>query len=159
MRSLFISEKIHPRQTKFSLSQMPKKPGYIYLIRAVGTNRYKIGLTTRRVEERFAELNSSQSAYPLKLMAFKAVGDVYEAEKFYHKKYASRKVHNEWFEFSPNIAQPLATELKKSNAPKPLISLKTFLLALGLVLLLIQCQRAHNENSDRPLKHEKQDFQ
>ncbi len=31
------------------------KPGYIYLIHAQGTNRYKIGLTTRSIEQRFSE--------------------------------------------------------------------------------------------------------
>ncbi|MBW4668396.1 MAG: GIY-YIG nuclease family protein [Cyanomargarita calcarea GSE-NOS-MK-12-04C] len=45
------------------------KTGHIYFIHAVGTSRYKIGLTTRSVKERLDELNSSQSAYPLQLIA------------------------------------------------------------------------------------------
>ena len=52
----------------FDDSAYRNKPGYIYLIHAQGTDRYKIGLTTRSVEVRLAELNSSQSPYPLELL-------------------------------------------------------------------------------------------
>ncbi|NER25978.1 MAG: GIY-YIG nuclease family protein, partial [Symploca sp. SIO1C2] len=45
----------------FDDSAYRNKPGFIYLIHAQETDRYKIGLTTRSVEARFAELNSSQS--------------------------------------------------------------------------------------------------
>ncbi|WP_265278066.1 GIY-YIG nuclease family protein [Nostoc sp. KVJ3] len=63
------------------------KPGYIYLIHSVGTYRYKIGLTVapRTPEERLKELNSRQSPYPLKLIHYVFVTDVYKVEKRFIK--------------------------------------------------------------------------
>ncbi|MBW4480053.1 MAG: GIY-YIG nuclease family protein [Tolypothrix brevis GSE-NOS-MK-07-07A] len=139
---------------------MLKKSGYIYLIRAVDTSRYKIGLTTRTPGERLAELNSSQSPYPLELIDYISVNDVHAAEKYYHQKYQSDRKHGEWFEFDSRKLRSIASEFRNHRKPpKPLVSLKTFMLALGLVLLLIQCHYSHNENRNRPLKHEKQNFQ
>lgn len=76
------------------------KPGYIYLIHAKGTRRHKIGLTTRDVEQRFNELNSSQSPYPLDLLHYIATEDVTKTEGYLHQKYAVHRCHGEWFEFS-----------------------------------------------------------
>jgi len=136
------------------------RAGYVYLICASGTNRYKIGLTSRNVEERLAELNSSQSPYPLELIDYISVSDVHSAEKYYHQKYQSDRVYGEWFEFdSQKLRSVVAGFNNHQKTPKPLITFKTFLLALGLVLLLIQCHYSHNENRNHPLKHEKQDFQ
>jgi len=130
------------------------------LIHAVGTNRYKIGLTVRTVEQRLAELNSSQSPYPLELIDYISVSDVHSAEKYYHQKYQSDRKHGEWFEFDKYKLRSIKAEFRNHRkTPKPLITFKTFLLALGLVLLLIQCHYSHNENRNYPLKHEKQDFQ
>jgi hypothetical protein len=78
------------------------KPGYIYLIHAKGTRprRYKIGLTTRDVWQRFNELNSSQSPYPLELLASIATDNVTETEGYLHDKYSFQRRHGEWFEFN-----------------------------------------------------------
>lgn len=73
--------------------------GSIYLVKATGTDRYKVGLTIRNVEERFKELNSSQSPYPLELIHFIKVEDVATAEKHFHKLFEANKVHGEWFVF------------------------------------------------------------
>jgi hypothetical protein len=84
----------------FDDSTYRNKPGFIYLIQAKGTNRYKIGLTTRSVEQRFAELNGSQSPYPLELLEFITTNNVTETEGYLHQKYAFQRCHGEWFEFN-----------------------------------------------------------
>ncbi len=76
------------------------KPGYIYLIHAQGTNRYKIGLTTRSVEQRFAELNGSQSPYPLELLEVISTDNVTTTEGYLHSKFSLQRRHGEWFEFT-----------------------------------------------------------
>lgn len=83
----------------FDNSTYRNKPGFIYLIHAQGTRRYKIGLTTRSVEQRFAELNSSQSPYPLDLIQSVAVTNVTNSEENLHQKFALNRRHGEWFEF------------------------------------------------------------
>lgn len=113
------------------------KPGYIYLIHAIGTNRYKIGLTVRTVEERFAELNSSQSAYPLKLVNYISVSDVHGTERYFHQKYARCQVHGEWFQFSDRDLNQVLAEFKSKN-PKPLFTWKLFAAAITTVIVLIQ---------------------
>jgi hypothetical protein len=74
------------------------KAGYVYLINAIGTNRYKIGRTLD-LKRRVSQLNY-QSSYPLKIvLSFKSYYPA-EDEKALHKKFASYRVHGEWFEFS-----------------------------------------------------------
>lgn len=84
----------------FDDSTYRNKPGYIYLIHAKGTRRFKMGLTTRSVEARFNELNSSQSPYPLELLEAIKVENVTEAENYLHQKFAFYRRHGEWFEFN-----------------------------------------------------------
>jgi hypothetical protein len=84
----------------FDDSAYRNKPGFIYLIHAKGTRRYKIGLTTRNVEQRFNELNSSQSPYPLELIEFIETHNVTETEEYLHQKYDFQRRHGEWFEFN-----------------------------------------------------------
>ncbi|NES01148.1 MAG: GIY-YIG nuclease family protein, partial [Symploca sp. SIO1B1] len=83
----------------FNDSHYRNKPGYIYLIHAQETDRYKIGLTTRSVEARFTELNSSQSPFPLELIDWFETPNVTEDEKYFHEKYSAHRVHGEWFQF------------------------------------------------------------
>lgn len=84
----------------FDDSHYRDKSGYVYLIRAIGTRRFKIGLTTRDVEQRFNELNGSQSPYPLELITFIETDNVTETEGYLHQRYALQRRHREWFEFS-----------------------------------------------------------
>lgn len=73
--------------------------GNIYLIKALGTDRFKIGLTLREVSERLDELNSKQSPYPLELVHYIQVVDVIQTEKFLHSLFDANRVHGEWFVF------------------------------------------------------------
>ncbi|NER25637.1 MAG: GIY-YIG nuclease family protein [Symploca sp. SIO1C2] len=94
----------------FDDSAYRNKPGYIYLIHAQETDRYKIGLTTRSVEARFAELNSSQSPYPLELIDWFETPNVTEDEKYFHEKYSAYRVHGEWFEFDKRTLKEVRRE-------------------------------------------------
>lgn len=74
--------------------------GNIYLIHAKGTDRYKIGLTTRTVKKRLKELNGQQSPFELVVRHSIEVEKVSAAEKYFHDKYKECNIHNEWFKFS-----------------------------------------------------------
>ena len=75
------------------------KPGYVYFLHAVnsadsdGMERYKIGLTTRFVEDRLKELNSGQSPYWLVEKWSIQVSDCEAAETALHKHFASRRLY------------------------------------------------------------------
>ena len=75
------------------------KPGYVYFLHAVnsadsdGMERYKIGLTTRFVEDRLKELNSGQSPYWLVEKWAIQVSDCESAETALHKHFASRRLY------------------------------------------------------------------
>lgn len=79
--------------------------GYIYLIRADGQPRYKIGQTTRHPEIRLKELNGQQSPYQLSLVYFVEVIDSVSAESYFHQKFSRYRRHGEWFEMSHLIVR------------------------------------------------------
>ncbi|NEP14430.1 MAG: GIY-YIG nuclease family protein [Symploca sp. SIO2C1] len=94
----------------FDDSHYRNKPGYIYLIHAQETDRYKIGLTTRSVEARFAELNSSQSPYPLEIIDWFETDNVTDDEEYLHEKFADYRVHGEWFVFDKRTLKEVRRE-------------------------------------------------
>lgn len=94
----------------FDDSAYRNKPGYVYLIHAQGTNRYKIGLTTRSVQARLSELNSSQSPYPLELLEVIETDNVTETEGYLHERFANYRVHGEWFEFDSKALKKVLRE-------------------------------------------------
>lgn len=85
---------------------------YIYLIRADGTERYKIGRTDRHPETRLAELNRQQSAYPLLLEYYVEVPDSAVAEEHFHQRYQRYRKHGEWFELSRSISAQVVQDFK-----------------------------------------------
>ena len=100
-----------------------------YLIHAQGTDRYKIGLTTRHPAARLSELNSSQSPYPLELIDWFETDNVTEDERYLHEKFASYRVHGEWFQLDRKILLKVRIEYQGDvgfSLPKlPRISLPT----------------------------------
>jgi Meiotically up-regulated gene 113 len=117
-----------------------EKQGHVYLIRAIGTNRYKIGMTSPgRIEKRFAELSSGQSCYPLKLLGWIDTTDRFEAELRLHTCFKSYRKFGEWFEFSPQ-------ELARVEAEMEALDLETSqknsginfrMLLAGIVMIVI----------------------
>ncbi|MBW4666517.1 MAG: GIY-YIG nuclease family protein [Cyanomargarita calcarea GSE-NOS-MK-12-04C] len=98
--------------------------GYIYLINAQGTDRYKIGLTTRTPEARLKELNGKQSPFPLLLKYSVKVSDVHSSETAIHQDCKRYHYHNEWFHFPGDSVGVAIASMKK--AAKSRINSPTF---------------------------------
>ncbi|MBN3948450.1 MAG: GIY-YIG nuclease family protein [Nostoc sp. NMS7] len=79
------------------MSNADDRIGWIYLINAVGTNRYKIGKTSS-ISRRVAEL-TYQSPYPLEIVMYFQSNYPSADERALHRKFANSRVHGEWFEF------------------------------------------------------------
>lgn len=76
---------------------MDKKAGYIYLLRATGTNRYKIG-RSKNPKSRNKRINY-QSPVPVVLLTeFKCANPV-KVEKVIHRDFSRYRRHGEWFKF------------------------------------------------------------
>jgi hypothetical protein len=124
----------------FDDSAYRNKPGFIYLIHAKDTKRYKVGLTTRTPEQRLAELNSSQSPYPLELIKVIETNNVTETESYLHKRFALQRRHGEWFEFNDWQLREVITEFERLESGNqasfrfPAINLPTINLLELLVL-------------------------
>lgn len=89
------------------------KEGYVYLMVAESNPpRYKIGITRRKIKERLDELNRRQSPYPIKLLAYFYNKDCYKCEALFHRKYASYKVHNEYYEFPEKVLKEVLATYK-----------------------------------------------
>lgn len=71
--------------------------GYVYLIHAIGTNRYKIGRTIG-LKVRLQQLQK-QSPYPLKIVAaFRSSNPAWD-EAHWQDCYKEYRAYGEWFEF------------------------------------------------------------
>lgn len=73
------------------------KIGYVYLIKAEGTNRLKIGYS-KDPEKRLLAIQSPQSPFKLKLVYKELVADCASFEKFLHDYYKDYRVFGEWFD-------------------------------------------------------------
>ena len=71
--------------------------GWIYLVKAEGTNRYKIGRSKEPLR-RYQTLKR-QSPYPLKVMEVFYTLDAATDEAHLHSVFAEHRIHGEWFEF------------------------------------------------------------
>lgn len=69
--------------------------GYVYLLKPVGHNVYKIGCTTD-LERRMKTFQRERS-YPLEYVASIFVDDCEGLESGFHKKYAQYYLIGEWF--------------------------------------------------------------
>lgn len=72
------------------------RSGDVYLIRAKGTNRYKIGCTTN-LKSRLKSLRI-KNPYELELIHSIPSNDIEIFEKSLHDQFAKYRVHSEWFE-------------------------------------------------------------
>lgn len=73
--------------------------GYIYLVWAKGTDKYKIG-SSAYPERRIKDLQTG-SPIPLSLIAVKEVETPEKEERKLHKLWAKHRAHGEWFTFHP----------------------------------------------------------
>lgn len=72
--------------------------GNVYLIWAMGTNRYKIGRSSC-IYSRYEVLNN-QSPFPLQVLSHFWTIDAPTDENLYHRYYKQYRQHGEWFDFS-----------------------------------------------------------
>ncbi len=82
--------------------------GFTYLL--TNGEAYKIGMTTRTVEERLRELNSSTSTYTeIKIVAYCENDDCEVYEKELHIRYENRRIakNREWFNLSDDEAKEI----------------------------------------------------
>lgn len=80
--------------------EIENKYGYVYLLEAEGTGRYKIGCS-KYTELRLYQLNQKQSPYPINLIHSFYCDDMYKMEILLKKAFVKYQVHNEWFELPP----------------------------------------------------------
>lgn len=73
------------------------KPGFVYLLGDASQNLYKIGMTTKPIEERLKELQTG-NATELHLCAYHITDYPRRVESILHNKFKNRNVLNEWFE-------------------------------------------------------------
>ena len=72
------------------------REGYVYLIHAEVTNRYKIGRTTNPVVRH--QILQNQSPYPLRILDCFWSIDATAEELSLHKQFTEFRVYGEWFE-------------------------------------------------------------
>lgn len=83
--------------TEITIHDVPKgNEGWVYLLWAQGTNRYKIGRSINPIV-RHQTINN-QSPYPLTMLDCFWSIDAVNDEKLYHEQNHVRRVHGEWFE-------------------------------------------------------------
>lgn len=72
--------------------------GKLYLLEANGL--YKIGITTSSVAKRVASLQTG-NPYLIRKVFSKACGNYREMEKYFHRRYKSKRLMGEWFALTP----------------------------------------------------------
>lgn len=92
-------ELLHPDEWGCGVTK--SLPGYVYLIHAVGTNRYKIGRSIN-LKTRLQQLQR-QSPYPLEIVAaFKTSNPAWD-EAYWQDHYKKYRVYGEWFKFDESF--------------------------------------------------------
>lgn len=77
------------------------REGWVYLIHATGTNRYKIGRSVNPVARH--QTLQNQSPYPLKIVDSFWTLDAIADEAHFHELHKERRVHGEWFDFGRSV--------------------------------------------------------
>lgn len=109
-------------QTEIAIKTIkPGREGWVYLVHAEGTNRYKIGRSVNPILR--AKDLEKQSPYPLKLLKTFHTPDCVTDEEVLHRKFDCYRVHGEWFEL-PTEKIPLY--LKHSFYSSVLFSYREF---------------------------------
>lgn len=75
-----------------------QEKGYVYLIRAVGTNNYKIGVTRNDPQHRLAGLKTG-SPHELCVIQSAYVENYKSKESWLHKEFHCYQMNGEWFSF------------------------------------------------------------
>ena len=92
-----------------SLAESKTSVGYVYLLNIVGTNKYKIGVSTNP-QRRLRDI-ASYIPFDLKLLSIHLLNNPYKHEQEFINKYKSNLVKNEWFDFSIETVEDIMIEL------------------------------------------------
>lgn len=135
LKNLYCSRYGVPRASAHS-------PGYVYLMRCEGfhgilsplKSRYKIGLSFKS-EQRLKQLNGQQAPAPIVKVAEVFVQDMKTTEDLLHGRFASSRVHKEWFDFWA-WELPKVLAVYKKLASRPVQEVNWFWLILGWSALI-----------------------
>lgn len=108
--------------------------GITYLL-TDGQN-YKIGMTTRWIDQRVKELNSSTSTYrEITVVAYSDNDDCYGLEKSLHRKYYKERIHSgrEWFQLSDIQIQEIKDIFLEASGVTPTSKTSTTNVILGVI--------------------------
>ena len=83
----------------------------VYLINAIGTQKYKIG-TTKDID---ARLKSLQTGSPHKLATVKCISGVHLLENRIHRHYCDYRASGEWFNFDDSTLERVVADMDKSS--------------------------------------------
>ncbi len=81
-----------------------RRPGTVYFIEAIGTDRVKIGYTSSQTAE--ARLRDLQTAAPFELRLLAALSGSLAVERYLHRRFASERILPcaEWFHLRGDLA-------------------------------------------------------
>lgn len=82
---------------------------YIYLLNIVGTNKYKIGVSSNP-QRRFRDI-ASYLPFELKLLALNKINNAYDFEQSLLDKYNYCLIKSEWFEFTIDMVREIMITL------------------------------------------------
>ena len=83
----------------------------VYLINAIGTQKYKIG-TTKDID---ARLKSLQTGSPHKLVTVKCISGGHLLENRIHRHYCDYRAGGEWFSFDDSTLERVVADMDKSS--------------------------------------------
>ncbi|MCP3925039.1 MAG: GIY-YIG nuclease family protein [Desulfobacterales bacterium] len=88
--------------------------GYVYIIKEVDNNYYKIGVSRMKP---FNRMSNMQTGNPreLEYVGIYLINNYWEVEKIIHRKYDRYNIRGEWFEFDDNMINEIKQELKANE--------------------------------------------
>jgi predicted GIY-YIG superfamily endonuclease len=149
----------------------PKSPrrvtptaGYVYLIKSVGTNHYKIGKTVN-LDKRLPQLQTG-SANRLEVHHFVLVSDMRNVEKSLHVRYVANRLrkNGEWFDFSTYEAREVVRTMNKIEQEYKILPTKTTgdsfwwgaLIAAGIMSLFLYVSfQSQSQPQPQPAQYER----
>jgi hypothetical protein len=111
--------------------------GFVYVIHAVGTDRVKIGYSAEP-EKRLADLQTA-SPFPLALIGKREGAP--DLERRFHRHLSEYRRIGEWFEFDPQEALSLLSQISQNDEPLD----REIMAAIALAHLSMLTQAAKKE--------------
>lgn len=91
------------------LAELKTPEGYVYLLRIVDSNKYKIGVSLNP-QRRLRDI-ASYLPFELQLLSIHYLKNPYQIEQLLIDRYKDKLIKNEWFEFDIDTAKNIMIEL------------------------------------------------